>query len=89
MTTTATMRGSKRSIDERIKVAQEQLEALQKLKKEEESRKVIVPLTRESPGVEELLTQIDNVVKLNNAKVLDVMLLASRLKRVGLIKPDK
>lgn len=89
MTTAVTTRGSRRSIDERIKEAKAQLEALERLKKEEELKKSIIPFTRESPGVEELLAQIDNVAKLNNAKVLDVLLLASRLKRIGLVRAEK
>lgn len=78
----------KRTIDQRIAEAQAKLKALEEKKKAKEekvlkTKKVI--LTKDSAGMPELLSQIQEVANANKMKVAEVVMAISRIKRTGLI----
>ncbi|GBG13590.1 response regulator receiver protein [Novimethylophilus kurashikiensis] len=78
----------KRTIEDRIADTQAKLKSLQTEKKKLQSSKA-KKLTKASIGVAELLKQIDSVAKENDVKVADVIKLAARLKRTGLVIEHK
>jgi DNA-binding protein H-NS len=79
---------AKRSIEDRIADTQAKLKLLQSEKKKLEQTKA-KKLTRASAGMAELLKQIDSVAKHNNVKAADVIKLAAKLKRTGLVIEHK
>lgn len=78
----------KRSIEGRIADTQAKLKSLQNEKRKLQSAKAR-KLTKASAGVAELLKQIDTVAKQNDVKVADVIKLAAKLKRTGLVIEHK
>lgn len=79
---------AKRTIEDRIADTQAKLKLLQNEKKKLEQTKA-KKLTRASAGMAELLKQIDSVAKHNNVKAADVIKLAAKLKRTGLVIEHK
>ena len=79
---------AKRTIEDRIADTQAKLKLLQSEKKKLEQTKA-KKLTRASAGMAELLKQIDSVAKHNNVKAADVIKLAAKLKRTGLVIEHK
>lgn len=78
---------AKRTIEDRIADTQAKLKLLQSEKKLELTK--AKKLTRASAGMAELLKQIDSVAKHNNVKAADVIKLAAKLKRTGLVIEHK
>ena len=79
---------AKRTIEDRIADTQAKLKLLQSEKKKLELTKA-KKLTRASAGMAELLKQIDSVAKHNTVKAADVIKLAAKLKRTGLVIEHK
>ena len=81
---------TRRSIEDRIAETQAKLKALEEKKKAmEEKRKsaktMKLVLTKDSPGITELLNHIDSTAKQNGVKVADIIKAVAKLKRTGLV----
>ncbi len=82
-----------KSIDEKIAEMKQKMKALRLQKKLEakvKTLKVSKPeLSKESPGVADILNLIDAAAENNKVKVADIIKLVSRLKRTGLKIEDR
>lgn len=68
----------------------EQAEARLKRLKEEAQRQQSAPaLTRESEGMRELADQVTAIATKHNVKPAEVVLLLSKMKRTGLVRPTQ
>ncbi len=82
-----------KSIDEKIAEMKQKMKALRLQKKLEAKVKTLKAsrpeLSKESPGVADILNLIDAAAENNKVKVADIIKLVSRLKRTGLKIEDR
>jgi hypothetical protein len=82
-----------KSIDEKIAEMKQKMKALRlqkKLANQSKTAKATKPaLTKESPGIAQILDQIDVAANHNKVKVAEIIKLVSRLKRTGLKIEDR
>jgi len=82
-----------KSIDEKIAEMKQKMKALRLQKKLEAKVKTLKAsrpeLSKESPGVADILNLIDAAAENNKVKVADIIKLISRLKRTGLKIEDR
>lgn len=87
-------KSARRTIEEQISYYKEKARLLEEKKKEKEEKLNAAKtkkkkLTKNSPGLSQLLIQLDNVAKENEVKVADVIKAVARLRRTGLVIEHK